>query len=388
MSRATSWALLIVIPVSMVLGAFGVIVLQRAEAPDEPTVPAAAAQPAPAPPPVNVGPAVVRPRGDLSEAEQSTIELFRNASPSVVFITKLSVRMDPFRRNPMATPEGTGSGFIWDEQGHVVTNYHVIAGADGARVTLADQSVWPARLVGAHPAKDLAVLRIDVPSERLRPLPIGTSEDLQVGQHVFAIGNPFGLDHTLSAGVISGLGREIMSIGRRPIQGVIQTDAAINPGNSGGPLLDSAGRLIGVNTAIYSPSGTNAGIGFAVPVDTVNDVVPQLISKGRVQRPGLGVQLDEGRLARRLGLRGALVLGVVPGSGAATAGLVPTRRDPRTGRIFLGDLIVAVDDEPVAHEIDLYRVLDRHEVGDTVTITVIRNNRPHSLEVQLGAILE
>lgn len=386
MSRTTTWAFLLVVPLSMVLGALGVLALQRAAEPAPANVPAVAVEPPPAP--VEARPAVVTPRGDLSDAEQSTIDLFRNASPSVVFITKLSVRMDPFRRNPMATPEGTGSGFIWDERGHIVTNYHVIAGADGARVTLADQSVWPAQLVGAHPAKDLAVLRIEAPPERLRPLPIGTSEDLQVGQHVFAIGNPFGLDHTLSAGVISGLGREIMSIGRRPIQGVIQTDAAINPGNSGGPLLDSSGRLIGVNTAIYSPSGTNAGIGFAVPVDTVGDVVPQLISKGRVQRPGLGVQLDEGRLARRLGLRGALVLGVVPGSGAESAGLVPTRRDPRTGRILLGDLIVAVDDEPVTHEIDLYRVLDRHEVGDTVDVTVVRNNRPQTLQVQLGAILE
>ncbi|MEM9070441.1 MAG: trypsin-like peptidase domain-containing protein [Myxococcota bacterium] len=379
--------LLIAVPLSMVLGAGLVLLLQRTLG-QPATEPAPVTTPPPIVRPADAGPMVVTPRGDLAEAEQSTIELFRNASPSVVFITNLSVRMDPFRRNAMAYPEGTGSGFLWDDQGHVVTNYHVIAGADAARVTLADQSVWPAQLVGAHPAKDLAVLRIRAQGDQLRPLPIGRSDDLQVGQHVFAIGNPFGLDHTLSAGVISGLGREIMSIGRRPIQGVVQTDAAINPGNSGGPLLDSSGRLIGVNTAIYSPSGTNAGIGFAVPVDTVNDVVPQLISKGRVQRPGLGVQIDEGQLAQRLGLRGALVLGVVRGSGAAQAGIIPTRRDQRTGGIILGDLIVAVDDEPVTDNLDLYRVLDRHEVDDVVRLSVIRNNQPIELSVQLSPILE
>ncbi len=333
-------------------------------------------------------PVLVTPRGDLSEAERATVALFANASPSVVFITKLSVRVDPFRRNAMAFPEGTGSGFVWDTSGHVVTNFHVIAGADAARVTLGDASVWDAALVGAYPEKDIAVLRIRAPADQLSPLPVGTSADLQVGQHVFAIGNPFGLDHTLSSGVISGLGREIMSIGQRPIQGVIQTDAAINPGNSGGPLLDSAGRLIGVNTAIYSPSGASAGVGFAVPVDAVRRVVAQLISTGRVERAGLGVQLDEGALARRLGLRGLLVLGLVEGSGAAQAGLIPTRRDPITGTLLLGDVIVAVDAEPVADALDLYRILDRREVADVVTVTVIRDGERLGLPVRLGSIVE
>ncbi len=331
-------------------------------------------------------PATVEARGDLSTAEQTTVEIFRNASPSVVFITKLEVQMDPFRRNAMAIPAGTGSGFVWDRQGHIVTNFHVIAGADGARVTLSDQSVWPAELVGAYPDKDLAVLRIEAPEDKLPPLPVGSSSDLVVGQHVFAIGNPFGLDQTLSTGVISGLGREIMSMSRRPIQGVVQTDAAINPGNSGGPLLDSAGRVVGVNTAIYSPSGGSAGVGFAVPIDTVNQVVPQLIATGRVERAGLGIRLDEGQLASRFGLRGALVLGVIPGSGAAT--LRPTMRDPRTGRIILGDLIVAVDGAAVESSLDLYRVLDNRNVGDQVNVTIMRSGQRVEMPIVLSPLSE
>jgi S1-C subfamily serine protease len=336
-------------------------------------------------PPAPAAPVVVTPRGDLAPAEQSTVELFRNASPSVVYITKLAVRADPFRRNLLEIPEGTGSGFVWDRQGHVVTNHHVIAGADGARVTLSDGSTWPAQLVGAVAAKDLAVLRIQAPAEQLTPLPIGTSHDLLVGQHVFAIGNPFGLDHTLSTGVVSGLEREIMSAGGRPIQGVIQTDAAINPGNSGGPLLDSAGRLIGVNTAIYSPSGASAGIGFAVPVDTVARVVPQLIAHGRVIRPVLGVHLADPPTLQRLRLLGALVLAMEPGSPAERAGLQPTRRDV-FGRLILGDLIVGVDDQPVNEPVDLYRILDRREVGDTVRLRVRRAGQELEVQTQLAGM--
>ncbi|MAQ19629.1 MAG: 2-alkenal reductase [Sandaracinus sp.] len=328
-------------------------------------------------------PTTVAPRGDLSGAEETTIAVYRNASPSVVFITKLSVQMDPFRRNVMTIPAGTGSGFVWDDQGHIVTNYHVVAGGQGARVTLDDQTVWPAQLVGTYPDKDIAVLKIDCPAEKLRPLPVGESSDLQVGQHVFAIGNPFGLDHTLSTGVISGLGREIMSMSRRPIQGVIQTDAAINPGNSGGPLLDSAGRLIGMNTAIYSPSGASAGVGFAVPVAAISRAVPQLIASGQVERAGLGIQIDEGELAQRLGVRGALVIGVVPGSGAAQAGLRPTVRDRATGRIILGDLIVAIDDQPVGNTLDLYRALDGLDVGHDAKVTVRRGDQQLELQVRL-----
>ena len=233
-------------------------------------------------------PRAITPRGELAQDEQATIDLFRNASPSVVYITPVALLRDRFSLNVFEIPRGTGSGFVWDDEGHVITNFHVIEGANTAKVTLADQTTWDARLAGTDPNKDLAILRINAPRDSLRPIEIGTSTGLQVGQKVFAIGNPFGLDQTLTTGVISALGREItVGTGRR-IRGVIQTDAAINPGNSGGPLLDSAGRLIGVNTAIYSPSGSSAGIGFAVPVDTVNRIVSQLLRRGRAVRPATG----------------------------------------------------------------------------------------------------
>lgn len=330
-------------------------------------------------------PVVVTPRGDLAPVERSTVELFRNASPAVVYITRLAVRADPFRRNLLQIPQGTGSGFVWDRAGHIVTNHHVVEGASAARVTLSDGTTWPARLVGAVASKDIAVLRIEAPESALHPLPIGTSHDLAVGQSVFAIGNPFGLDHTLSTGVVSGLEREIMSAGGVPIQGVIQTDAAINPGNSGGPLLDSAGRLIGVNTAIYSPSGASAGIGFAVPVDTVARVVPQLIEHGRVIRPALGVHLAPPQILERLRIDGALILQVEPGSPAARAGLRPTRRDSH-GRLLLGDVIVAVDGESVADPLDVYRYLDRKSVGDTVRLTIQRGRQRIHVEAKLAGV--
>ena len=246
----------------------------------------------------------------------------------------------------------------------------MIAEAQGARVTLADQSTWPAQLVGVEPDKDIAVLKIDAPKHLLPPIPLGTSSDLQVGQKVFAIGNPFGFDQTLTTGVISGLGREIESATRRPIQGVIQTDAAINPGNSGGPLLDSAGRLIGINTAIYSPSGAYAGVGFAVPVDVVNRIVPQIVRGEKLKKPGLGIQLAEIR-RQPLGLEGVLILDVTPGSAADKAGLRPTVQDS-FGRLILGDLIVAADGKPIRNANDLFRVLDSHEVGDKLTLTIVR----------------
>jgi S1-C subfamily serine protease len=229
-------------------------------------------------------------RGDLAEDEKTTIAIFKRTSRAVVHITTLAVRQDAFSLDLFQILQGTGSGFIWEQAGHIVTNYHVIQGADAAQVTLADHSTWKAKLVGAYPDRDLAVLVIAAPFDRLHPIPVGTSHDLQVGQKVFAIGNPFGLDQSLTTGVISALGRQIESANNRPIKDMIQTDEAINPGNSGGPLLDSAGRLIGANTAIYSPSGAYAGIGFAIPMDEVNRVVPRLIRDGKVIRPGLGVQ--------------------------------------------------------------------------------------------------
>jgi S1-C subfamily serine protease len=331
-------------------------------------------------------PRAITPRGDLAADEQATIELFRQTSPSVVYITTVALRRDFFTLNLFEIPQGSGSGFIWDQEGHIITNFHVIQDAirnsGGAKVTLADQSAWDAQLVGAEPDKDLAVLYIDAPKRLLKPLAIGTSADLLVGQKVFAIGNPFGLDQTLTTGIISALGREITSVSNRTIAGVIQTDAAINPGNSGGPLLDSAGRLIGVNTAIYSPSGSSAGIGFAVPVDTVNRVVPEIIRHGRVIRPQLGVRIADDSVSQRWHLPGVLIVQVEPGGSAAAAGLRGTRRDAR-GRPILGDIIVAIDADKVTNTDDLMNALERHQVGDTVTVTVIRDEERLRLPVTL-----
>ena len=332
--------------------------------------------------------AVPRPvtaRGELLNDEKSTIALFRQASPAVVNITAIGVQRDLFTLNLYQIPQGTGSGFVWDNSGNVITNFHVIQNADAAQVTLADQSNWKARVVGVAPDKDLAVLRIDAPAKRLQPIPIGTSKDLQVGQSVYAIGNPFGLDQTLTTGVISALNREIESITRRPIQGVIQSDAAINPGNSGGPLLDSAGRLIGVNTAIYSPSGASAGIGFAIPVDTVNRIVPELIRSGRVTRPGLGIQIADEQIAQRLGVTGVLVVDVARGSAASKAGIQPTRRDA-DGRLRLGDIITTVDGKKVATPNDLYLLLEKYKVGEVVTISMLRDGKTVQAKVSLEAV--
>lgn len=323
----------------------------------------------------------------LGPQEKRTIDVFRRASPSVVFITTLQVsaRRSLFGpRDAMAIPRGTGSGFVWDEQGHIVTNYHVIREGDAARVRLSNQREYAARLVGEAPEQDLAVLKI-TSKEPLVPLPRGRSGSLQVGQHVLAIGNPFGLDHTLSTGVISGLGREIKSLAGRPIQGVIQTDAAINPGNSGGPLLDSSGRLIGINTAIYSPSGASAGIGFAVPVDTVLRIVPQLIEHGRVIRPQIGIQIAESHIARQIGVKGVLILGVISGTPAAKAGLQGPRRNGLTGDLIVGDVIVSLNGKPIAEPNDLFRILDRHTVGDTVKLGLSRDGKIREVELALAA---
>jgi S1-C subfamily serine protease len=324
-------------------------------------------------------------RGELFSDERSTINLFRQASPSVVNITTIGVERDLFTLNLYQIPQGTGSGFVWDINGDIITNFHVIQNADSAQVTLADQSNWKARVVGVAPDKDLAVLRIDAPANRLRPIPIGTSKDLQVGQSVYAIGNPFGLDQTLTTGVISALNREIESVTRRPIQGVIQSDAAINPGNSGGPLLDSAGRLIGVNTAIYSPSGASVGIGFAIPVDTVNRIVPELIRSGKIIRPGLGIQVADDQIAQRLGVTGILVVDVARGSAAAKAGIQPTRRDAE-GRLRLGDIITALDGKKVESPTDLYLLLEKYKIGDAVNISILRNGKTVETKVALEAV--
>jgi S1-C subfamily serine protease len=328
-------------------------------------------------------PRAVTPRGDLAADERATIDLFRAVSPSVVYITTLT--RDIFSLNLFEIPQGAGSGFVWDQDGHIITNFHVIQGASGARVTLADHSVWDAQPVGIAPDQDLAVLYIAAPQNRLQPMAVGTSADLLVGQKAFAIGNPFGLDQTLTTGIISALGREITAVTGRTIAGMIQTDAAVNPGNSGGPLLDSSGRLIGVNTAIYSPSGGSAGIGFAVPVDAVNRVVPQLIRHGRAIRPGLGVSLADDTTARRLGLKGALIIQVGKGSAAAAAGLRGTRRDAN-GRILLGDVIVGIAAEVVESSGDLMNILDKHAVGETVMVAIMRDGERHTVQVTLQAL--
>lgn len=325
-------------------------------------------------------------RTDLGADELETINRFRDAAPAVVYITSIAYQRGMFSMNIRETPRGTGTGFVWDNKGHVVTNYHVIQSANAAQVTLADQSTWDAVLVGYAPEKDLAVLRIEAPADQLQPLPLGRSHDLLVGQKVMAIGNPFGLDQTLTTGVISALGREIDSVAGIPIRDVIQTDAAINPGNSGGPLLDSGGRLIGVNTQIVSTSGAYAGIGFAIPVDTVNRVVPDLIAYGKVRRPTLGVELVADATTRRLGLSGALVLEVIPGSGAERAGLIGIQRD-RRGRTVLGDVIVGIDNEPINSSRDLFVLLETKQIGGKVRVTVLRNDRSLDLEVELGSSL-
>jgi S1-C subfamily serine protease len=326
----------------------------------------------------------VAPRGPLSAEEQNNIAVFKSASPSVVNITALTVERDFFSLNVQQVPRGTGTGFVWDDRGHIVTNFHVIQGASAARVTLADQSTHRAELVGAFPDRDLAVLRIDAGKLRLPALPLGTSRELQVGQRVFAIGNPFGLDQTLTMGVVSALGREIESVTRRTIRGVIQTDAAINPGNSGGPLLDSAGRLVGVNTMIYSPSGGSSGIGFAIPVDEVNRIVPRLIRDGRIVRPALGISSAPPSLTQSLQLpNGVALVGVTPGSPAQRAGLEAFRRG-RDGRVVAGDVITAINDEAVSDIDDLLNVLERFRPGDRVTLTVTRGGQVRKQAVTLG----
>lgn len=322
---------------------------------------------------------------ELSADERSTIAVFERATKSVVFIANTAIQQDIWSLNVMEVPQGSGSGFVWSKQGHIVTNFHVIYGADAIKVTLADRSEHEARLVGADPDHDLAVLQIRVPDGHVEPLAIGSSHDLRVGQKVLAIGNPFGLDHTLTTGVVSALGRTIKSMTNRTIEGVIQTDAAINPGNSGGPLLDSVGRLIGVNTQIVSPSGAYAGIGFAVPVDTVNRIVPELIKHGKLIRPGLGVSLVPDTMAKRWGIKG-VIIGKVARDGAADRAGLKGARQTMMGQIQLGDIIVSVDGKPVATVDDLMDVMEAHKVGDQVSVEILRGNRRERVSVTLQAV--
>ena len=326
----------------------------------------------------------IDPLAGLTGEEERNITIFRNVSPSVAYISNISLRRDFFSLDIFEIPRGAGSGFVWDDLGHVVTNFHVISEGSRFRVTLEGED-YDARLVGVAPNKDLAVLRIVAPPEKLRPLVLGTSANLLVGQTVLAVGNPFGLDQTLTTGVLSALGRELKSPGGLPIRDVIQTDAAINPGNSGGPLLDSAGRLIGVTTAIYSPSGASAGIGFAVPVDTVRRLVPQLIEHGKPLQPGIGVDLVSDRWASRLGIRGVIIRRVERDGPADRAGIEGLRQS-RTGDLRLGDVIVAVGGEPIASIRDLVLAFDEVGVGGQVVVTVEREGRARTVEMELTAI--
>lgn len=322
---------------------------------------------------------------ELGPDERTTMAVFERATKSVVFIANTAIQRDPWSLNLFESPQGSGSGFIWNKRGHIVTNFHVVYGASSITVTLADRTEHKAKVIGADPDHDLAVLDVEAPGEALIPLTVGTSQDLRVGQKVLAIGNPFGLDHTLTTGVVSALGRTIKSLSNRTIEGVIQTDAAINPGNSGGPLLDSVGRLIGVNTQIVSPSGAFAGIGFAVPVDTVNRIVPELIKHGKLIRPGLGVSLVPDAMAKRWGIKG-LVIGKVSKGGAAERAGLKGARETVTGRVELGDIIVAVDGKAVETIDGLMDVLEHRKVGEQVSVEILRGNRRQAVDVLLQAV--
>ena len=321
-------------------------------------------------------------RGDLASDELATIDLFEENSNAVVHIsTKERVyRRNLFTYDAMDVPSGQGSGFVWSADGYVVTNFHVIQESSGRTVTLASGASYEGHFVGGDPTHDLAVLKIDAPAGELSAIQIGTSADLRVGQKVFAIGSPFGLDQTLTTGIVSGIGRTITSIAKTRIRDVIQTDAAINPGNSGGPLLDSAGRLIGINTAIYSPSGSSAGIGFAVPVDTINRIVPEIIRTGEPPRAGLGIQMLDDYRTRRAGVRGVVVAQVVPGSAAERAGL----RDPQETESGLRmDVITAVNGEPVTSRADLIRLLAEKQVGERITLQLNRGGQALEVPIEL-----
>ena len=330
----------------------------------------------------------IAPQTVVTSQEQATISLFESTSPSVVYITTSNNgRSNYWSKNVNEIPQGSGSGFIWDEEGHIVTNYHVIEGADNFTVTLSDQTSYKASFVGAEPNKDLAVIKIDAPVEMLKPVLVGSYSDLKVGQSVFAIGNPFGLDYSLTTGVISALGREIESQRGTTIKDVIQTDAAINPGNSGGPLLDSSSRLIGVNTMIYSPSGASAGIGFAIPVDVVNWIVPDIIQFGQVKKPVLGIEIDRQQRLARYGIEGVMVKDVYEGSGADKAGLRPTFMT-RDGRVQLGDIITRINDDKIADYGDLAQALEKYSPDDVVKVSFIRDGDDESVELTLGSSIQ
>ncbi len=318
-----------------------------------------------------------------TEDEANSTEIYQKASPAVVHVTTTALQRSFFSRNVHEVPQGSGSGIVWDANGLIVTNYHVIHNANRLIIELHDKSQWEAQVIGVSPEKDLAVLRIEAPESVLFPLPIGDSTELEVGRKVLAIGNPFGLDTTLTTGVVSALGREIGAPNNRIIRNVIQTDAAINPGNSGGPLLNSLGQLVGVNTAIYSPSGGSAGIGFAIPVNTVREVVPQLISFGRLYRPVIGIELASESWARRYRIKGVPVVRVFPGLPAAEAGMSGLWKNYR-GEYVLGDIITALDGRPVANNDDYLSFMEKKKPGDVIVVATDLNGQIREYRLRLA----
>lgn len=321
-------------------------------------------------------PRAITPRGELADFEKQNIELFERLAPSVVYIFTETETRNLFGTRARS---GAGSGFVWDGAGHVVTNHHVVEGASRVAVRLDSGEAIPATVVGSAPDYDLSVLRLQNPRSGLQPIPIGTSADLKVGQATLAIGNPYGLSRTLTTGIISALDRRLPTEAGREIAGVIQTDAAINPGNSGGPLLDSAGRLIGVNTAIISGSGASSGIGFAVPVDVVNHIVPQIVANGKAPRPGIGITALPEETAARVGVEGVVVFDVLPGGSAEVAGL----RGIDRRRKVLGDVITHVNGSPVGTIQELAAELDRVGVGNTVNLTIVQGDRERIVSVTI-----
>jgi 2-alkenal reductase len=327
----------------------------------------------------STSPRSVEPRGTLADFEISAITIFERVSPSVV---QVAARGSSAVVEESGTRAASGTGFVWDAAGHVVTNAHVVQAASQLAIRLSTGQVLQAELVGVAPHYDLAVARIQRAGQLPPAVSIGSSADLKVGQAAFAIGNPFGLDQSLSSGIISALKRRMPTAAGREISNVIQTDAAINPGNSGGPLLDSAGRVIGVTTAIISPSGTNAGIGFAIPVDVVNRVVPQLIKNGRVPTPGIGIVAADEAAATRLGVDGIVVVQTTPGSPAARAGLQGV--NVQTGSV--GDVIVEVNGKPVRRLSDLTDAIEEIGVGKTVEITALRGGQTRKVTAEITDI--
>ena len=320
----------------------------------------------------------------LYPTEQENINVFKEVSPLVVNVQNIKRIRRTF--DAINVPAGTGSGFIWSKTGHIVTNFHVIRGAKSVMISLQNGKSYKARIVGAEPLKDIAILKIDDKEAlthigKLKPLHIGSSNNLQVGQRTVAIGNPYGLDQSMSVGIISALNRRIMGVAGVTIQGMIQTDAAINPGNSGGPLLDSHGELIGMNTMILSQSGSSSGIGFAVPVSEIKRIATQIIEKGRVLQPGIGIHLLGQNVSHYMGVKGVIIESVLKGGPAAKAGLRGTSRSPR-GHLKLGDVIVDIDGKPVMNFDDLYNILDDKKIGQTVTLTIVRNDTKQKVKIK------